>query len=889
MQAARWQKVADLFEELTTTPPGQREIVLRRIRGGDPALHAEVLSLLQAHDQTSGLLDVPPEFSVDSDEPGAAAEVAGTLVGPYRLLRQIGQGGMGSVWLAERSDGVLKRNVALKRPHISWIGLPEDRMTEERDILASLEHPNIARLYDAGVSGDGYPYLALEYVEGVPITTYCTDQRLTVRQRLQLFLQVLDALQFAHARLVIHRDIKPSNILVSADGRTHLLDFGIARMLNRDDAGTQIVAALTPDYASPEQIRGEPIATTSDIYSLGIVLFELLAGARPYRLQGVRGPQLAHAIDTVAFGAPSAVAPGRTLQREIAGDLDAIVAKALQRIPANRYPSADAFAQDINHYLNGDPVAAHPDGFAYRLRKGIARYRWQTASAALAALALVAGSTVALWQAHVARQQAARAEQVKAFTLSLLDSADFDSGTGISTTAVDLLQAAQTRVERELAGMPDVSSELMTAIAYGLLGQDRAEEAATLLKRSIALSSRVNGPDDVRTIEAQVIYGEALYDLGKIDEAIAVLKPATIRARAAQDVHAESDAWRWLSSAQLDAGDNEAAVASARAAVAVIPPLLASSRRDALLDAAQAHAGLANILLGAMLPGVADEARMALKYTEWMGPARPPGVVIDSRTLLGMGLVDEGQLSQGLAEIQRAYADSRELRGDDHRQTGIIANLLGKTCIDAGDVACALASFEASYASVMRQQAALGPFAVAMAHFGLGSALNSAGRYDQALPHFSDAAGLFAEVGGPAAPRALRSRSVHAYTQMRLGRFAVADKEFASLSDAPFDATEKALHDGRLAQLRSLQGRHDEAVRLARSSADGMASVPVKSRRAKSLTTLGAVTVAAGQARDAVAPLEQAVALYRDSQVPGSPELAEAVAVLVQARAATAR
>jgi tetratricopeptide (TPR) repeat protein len=308
-----------------------------------------------------------------------------------------------------------------------------------------------------------------------------------------------------------------------------------------------------------------------------------------------------------------------------------------------------------------------------------------------------------------------------------------------------------------------------------------------------------------------------------------------------------------------------------------------------LLDAAQAHAGLANILLGAALPGAAEEARSSLKYAEWMGPARPPGVVIDARTLLGMGLVDQGQVSQGLAEIQRAYADSRELRGDDHRQTGIIANLLGKTCMDAGDVECALTSFEASYESVMRQQAALGPFAVAMAHFGLGSALNSAGRYDQALPHFSDAAVLFAEAGGPAAPRALRSRSVHAYTQIRLGKLAEADKEFASVSAVtPFDATEKAANDGRLALLRSLQGRHDEALRLARSAADGLDATSPKSRRAKSLTTLGTIMYAAGQAGDAVVPLEQAVALYSESQVPGSPDLAEAVAALARAHAATA-
>src|SRR6266699_1145355 len=301
----------------------------------------------------------------------------GEIVGPYRVIRLLGEGGMAEVWLAERADGAFKRDVALKLPVL--LRLREDlasRFARERDILAALEHPNIARLYDAGVSSNGLPYLAMEYVAGEPLTDWCDAHQLAIRERVRLFLQVLDAVQYAHGQRVIHRDIKPSNILVTDSGQVRLLDFGVAKLLAREEEQSDLTQrygrVLTPDYASPELVRGEQLGAAGDVYALGVVLYELLSGNRPYHLQaGASVAQLEHAIAAVEVERPSTrVAAGaggkrgtteRKLARRLRGDLDAIVLKALAKAPASRYDSAAAFADDLQRSLSVEPVEARPD------------------------------------------------------------------------------------------------------------------------------------------------------------------------------------------------------------------------------------------------------------------------------------------------------------------------------------------------------------------------------------------------------------------------------------------------------------------------------------------------------------------------------------------------
>jgi serine/threonine protein kinase/TolB-like protein/cytochrome c-type biogenesis protein CcmH/NrfG len=345
-----------------------------------------------------------PKLAIERGPVGFGAVGPGDHVGPYQLLRQLGAGGMAEVWLAQRADGAFKREVALKLPSLSR--LREDlarRFARERDILAALEHPNIARLYDAGVSPGGLPYLAMEYVAGKPLTDWCDTQRLDVRERLKLFLQVLEAVQYAHARRVLHRDIKPSNILVTDSGQVRLLDFGVAKLLAEDEPDPQLTQlfgqALTPEYASPELLLGEPAEVASDIYALGVVLNELLAGSRPYRLKPGASRTLleqavveakVHRVSTLLTdeAAVARATSREKLARRLRGDLDAIVFKALARLPAQRYSTAAALSDDLQRYLSGAPVRARPGNVAYRFGKFVLRHG--TGGAAVAAGAVMA-------------------------------------------------------------------------------------------------------------------------------------------------------------------------------------------------------------------------------------------------------------------------------------------------------------------------------------------------------------------------------------------------------------------------------------------------------------------------------------------------------------------
>jgi serine/threonine protein kinase/Tfp pilus assembly protein PilF len=350
-----------------------------------------------------------PKFS-SSDEAAQHAGSAlqpGARVGPYELIRPLGAGGMAQVWLARRADGAFKRELALKLPIATRLrGDLEQRFARERDILASLEHPHIARFYDAGIDSDGSPYLAMEYVQGQALTNWCDAHLLGVAARLQLFLQVAEAVQYAHQKQVIHRDLKPSNILVTESGEVRLLDFGIAKLLEADEADqTQLTSvhgrALTPDYASPELLRGDPVDERSDIYSLGVLLYEMLTGVRPYRLKSAASiGLLEQAIATLQVKRPSmqleqqAVAARATtheqLARQLRGDLDAIVLKALATDPGQRYVSTAALAEDLRRHLRREPITAHPAGLTYRLRKFVLRNRTVVAISAMAVAAIVA-------------------------------------------------------------------------------------------------------------------------------------------------------------------------------------------------------------------------------------------------------------------------------------------------------------------------------------------------------------------------------------------------------------------------------------------------------------------------------------------------------------------
>jgi serine/threonine-protein kinase len=407
---AHWNRLSPLLDAALDLDPVEREAWLAALPPDQADLREELRELLSGRVavETDDFLNRLPEFSA---APRALTLAAGDIVGPYRLLRELGAGGTATVWLAERDDGTIQRKVALKLLHLGLVdrGIAE-RISRERDILAGLEHPNIARLYDAGIDERGRPFMALEYVDGMPPDDYCRAGRLVLHDKLALFLKILRAVAFAHARLIVHRDLKPNNILIAAGAEVRLLDFGIARLLHPEIPNTKSTvigaAALTPAYAAPEQFTGQPITVATDIYSLGVILFELLTGTSPYSPDGRSLGAYEHEVLHVEppllsrCARPAEVAPLR-------GDLDAIVAKALEKKSEDRYASVEAFANDIERHLAAQPIAARPRSFAYVTRKFVRRNALPIAAGGFVVVALGAALGVAGWQWRDAEGQRA--------------------------------------------------------------------------------------------------------------------------------------------------------------------------------------------------------------------------------------------------------------------------------------------------------------------------------------------------------------------------------------------------------------------------------------------------------------------------------------------------
>ena len=463
---------------------------------------------------------------------------SGRGLGPWRVVNLLGHGGMGSVYLAERADGEYEQRVALKIVRGAAVQPPASaRFKSEIHILARLSHPNVARVIDAGHTPEGSPYLVMEFVDGSPITTHCDVQRLTIDRRLSLFRTVCSATQHAHQALVVHRDLKPSNIFVTQSGEVKLLDFGIAKLLEPDertaDQTRPELRALTPAYAAPEQLRGEPVTTAADVYVLGMVLYELLSGEHvpahdsiesgrePIRVLppsvAVRRRSSAAASDAgrdLAVAAARRMSPER-LVRRLHGDIDRVVLKALQPEPDRRYGSAGQLADDLQRLLDGRPVSAQPDTFAYRSRRFVARH-WMGVSAVVLVCALVVTSaTVAIWQARAAaterdrsRVEARRAERVSVLVTDLFKLAEPAAGRGDTIAARDLLDQASRRIGMELQGDPETQAALFNALArvYGNLGLH--DGAIAVLQRALNVENAAQNRSTLARAETLHLLGE---------------------------------------------------------------------------------------------------------------------------------------------------------------------------------------------------------------------------------------------------------------------------------------------------------------------------------------------------------------------------------------------
>ncbi|HTI36782.1 MAG TPA: serine/threonine-protein kinase [Vicinamibacterales bacterium] len=524
MDPERWRRLEEVFQAALDCEPRQRAALVDEAAGGDRLLRQEVLSLLAAHDRET--FTSAPAFEDAMRVLEATSPSAGWRIGPYEVVQEIGRGGMGRVYLAARADETFDKLVAIK---VIPRGLDSDeaihRFRSERQILATLEHPNITRLLDGGTTDDGLPYIVMELVDGQPIDEYCQARDLSILERLQLFQQVCAAVRYAHQNLVIHRDIKPRNVLVTEDGVPRLLDFGIAKLLDPTTAPSPgTVAALrplTPDFASPEQVRGEPMTTASDVYSLGVLLYVLLTGRRPYRGPMSSPAEIEQAICEEEPEKPSVSVPDDSphvkFRRRLEGDLDTIVLMALRKEPQRRYASVDQLSNDIGRHLANLPVVARRDTRRYRTAKFVRRNKIAVAAAGVVFVAVAGGVAATIWQSRVvarerdiARLEQAKAKRINAFLQEMIGySGQTVPGSptrakGHDATVADMLDDAAQRVETELADQPEVKAEMLDTIGstYSVLA--KYDASARFLREAYALDLKLYGPDGRAT--ASVMY-----------------------------------------------------------------------------------------------------------------------------------------------------------------------------------------------------------------------------------------------------------------------------------------------------------------------------------------------------------------------------------------------
>ena len=559
-----WQRLERLLDAGLDVPLEEREAWLQEACS-DADLRERLRALLAANDRQAGPLDESAEalaraFLDDEPPPDPSrtpsdAIVPLTEVPPWRIVREIGEGGMGRVYLAERADGQFDQQVALKvvRPGKDGEAIRE-RFLQERQILASLQHPNIAGLVDGGLTPDGRPFFAMEYVEGRPVTAFAEEHSLSVSERVDLFRRVCEAVAYAQQRLVVHRDLKPSNVLVTADRQVKLLDFGIAKILgDREEAPLTQVGSwlLTPEYAAPEQLRGDAVTTATDVYALGGVLHELLTGQRPR---------------TASAGAARArpESPPATSDRSplpVARDLTNIIAKARAEEPERRYPTAEALGEDLRRWREGLPVVARAPSAAYRLSKFIARHAVAVGGAVAVVIALIAGLVTTTWQAQRAERQAARAEAVRDFLIALFEEADPNAAQGEDPPVSEILQRGVARIDEELAGDPELQSEMLSVLGELQLKRGAYASAEELHLRALEVRGRNFGENHPLVVKSQLELGGVYYWQTRyaLAESIFTVALATERGRRPADDAALARCVSNLASAKNALGNEDEA------------------------------------------------------------------------------------------------------------------------------------------------------------------------------------------------------------------------------------------------------------------------------------------------------------------------------------------
>ncbi len=833
MDSTRWQKVQSLFHEAADMPPAEQRVFLETRCGDDSALVSEVLILLEEDARGGSLLD--------SDVAEVASQIfsdpsSGRLpfkeFGPYRIKRALGEGGMGVVYLAERED--LGNEVAIKILRDAWVSpARRERFNVEQRTLAQLNHPSIARLYDADTSPDGTPFFVMEYVEGVPLTDFCRTMRCTIPERLRLFRAVCEAVLYAHQHAVIHRDLKPSNILVKQHGSIRLLDFGIAKHLeNLGELVDQTVTGLrlmTPAYAAPEQIRGEQVGIHSDVYSLGVVLYELLAGRLPFDLSSCTPVQAEKVLteqeatkpsDAAAKSAASAEASGSAVgaSRAAWADLDVLCLTAMHKDPQRRYQSVEALIRDVDHYLNGEPLEARPDTWHYALGKFVRRH-WQLVSTAAAVFTLLVGLvvfyTVRLARArNAAVMQAARTQRIQRFMLNLFQGGDPSAGPADDLRVVTLLDRG-VQEARSLDAEPAVQAELFETLGgiYQKLG--KLEQADALMESALAKREALYGPDSTETAkgllalgslrDAEARYGDAerlirqaldrdrrhlpandpavakamlalggvLEDRGAYDQSIAILEQTVQLYSAPGSSPADlADSLYELGNAQFYAGHYEKSEETNQRALAIYKQIYG-----------ERHPRVADVLinLGAIRldTGHYRDAeqydREALDIVQaWYGKDNPETAT--DLTILARSLVYQKRYDEASDLLQQSLAIKERTFGKVHPSVASTLNELGSVALQEGKYDAAEQYFE-RMADIYRTEYGEQHYLYATALSNLASVYTAQRQWTRAERLYRQAIPIYLESQSPTHINTGIARIKLGRTLLRQRRYADAEAE----------------------------------------------------------------------------------------------------------------
>ena len=762
MDGLQWSTISENWDRLLDLSPEEREPELLRIEADNPALAQELRSLMAAS-EAAVIADGPAPQLADTArerlETGEIDQLAGTRVGAYRLERLIGRGGMGAVYLAHRDDGQFEQQVAIK---LLPIGLRHDewirRFVEERQILARLQHPNIASLLDGGVTEDGTPYFVMTYVDGQPLDRYCDDHKLSASDRIALLKQVNAAVAHAHQNLIVHRDIKPGNILVDGTGVPKLLDFGIARLLSeQSERDATSLRALTPNFASPEHVTGEGISTLTDVYSLGAIAYQLFAGCPPLQL-GDRTPNRLEAAilnDVPALPSRVCVAGRGVRASELRGDLDSIVMRCLRKQPANRYPSVDALTEDLRRYEDGFPIRAKPSTSGYRIRKFVSRHRLGVAAAALVSLSVLLGAAGVAWQARQTQIEAQKSERIAGFFAGMFDAANPFGKWREELTLAELLDQSAARAREDLADEPEVRAEMLRLMGVAQTGLGDFDEATQLLRDAADTFRAVSGPRSIEYAQSLRDLATALIDQGDYSSAIAAAKESReifLEHLGSESVEA-SDALMNLAVATSRAGDEENAEVLYREALAVRQRILPPDD----YRIADVEASLAALL---SKRGQNDEAlkrnRRALQiYESALGSEHP--LTVRARSGVAAGLFLAGDHAAAESEFTQLLEVTEARVGPEHPETVLVLNNLGRVRSALGMNVEAKAVLTRAF-DVAQDAFDEGHALRLGSTANLGSVLLELGDVDRAASLLDEAANGYARIVGDAHPVTARTR-----------------------------------------------------------------------------------------------------------------------------------